>query len=197
MIPTRASLLARLKDISQDESWREFFDTYWKLIYNTARRKGLVDVEAQEVVQETMISVSKSMPQFKYDPDKGSFKLWLRNLTLWRIQDQFRKRSDNIPLDSTFDIPEKGSQEDQHLAAEWESDWEKNLINSAIERVKSRTSPNVFQIFTLCELQKKGARETAQILGVNIARVYLISHRLTKAITKEVAHLRKTTIRAV
>ena len=39
-IPTRASLLSRLKDGTADEGWREFFEIYWKLIYNTARRSG-------------------------------------------------------------------------------------------------------------------------------------------------------------
>lgn len=32
-IPTRKSLLGRLKDWEDQESWHVFFDTYWKLIY--------------------------------------------------------------------------------------------------------------------------------------------------------------------
>ena len=46
----------------------------WKLIYGVARKAGLTDVEAQDVVQETMASVAKHMPTFKYDPVIGSFK---------------------------------------------------------------------------------------------------------------------------
>jgi RNA polymerase sigma-70 factor (ECF subfamily) len=61
-IPTRQSLLARLKDWGDQESWREFFDTYWRLIHATARRAGLTEIEAQEVVQEVMIAVAKKMP---------------------------------------------------------------------------------------------------------------------------------------
>src|SRR5690349_6855941 len=67
LIPTRASLLSRLKGSSADEGWREFFDTYWKLIYYTARRAGLADSEAQDIVQETMLGLSHHLPQFKYD----------------------------------------------------------------------------------------------------------------------------------
>lgn len=91
-LPTHASLLARIKDLSEDDSWLEFFETYWKLIYNTALRQGLTSTEAQEVVQETMIYLSKTMPGFSYDPSRGSFKSWLRNATQWRINDQLRKR---------------------------------------------------------------------------------------------------------
>ena len=56
-LPTRRSLLSRLKDWDDQESWRQFFDAYWQLIYNTACRAGLSHAEAQEVVQEVEISV--------------------------------------------------------------------------------------------------------------------------------------------
>jgi hypothetical protein len=35
-IPTRQSLLNRLKDWGDQSSWQDFFDTYWQLIYNVA-----------------------------------------------------------------------------------------------------------------------------------------------------------------
>ena len=73
LLPTRASLLSRLRDW-QNDSWREFFELYWKLIYNTARRYGLSDAEAQDVVQDTMIGVSRKIPSFRYDPEWCSFK---------------------------------------------------------------------------------------------------------------------------
>src|SRR5580658_10178103 len=53
-IPTRRSLLSRLKNWNDNESWKTFFDTYWRLIYNTAVRAGLNDAEAQDVVQDTI-----------------------------------------------------------------------------------------------------------------------------------------------
>jgi len=57
-----------------------------------ALRSGLNETEAQEVVQETVISVSKHMPEFHYDRAKGSFKGWLLQMTKWRITDHLRKR---------------------------------------------------------------------------------------------------------
>src|SRR5437867_7448085 len=92
LLPTRRSLLTRLKQWDDQESWRDFFNTYWKLVYGVALKAGLSDAEAQEVVQETVISVAKQMQDFKYDPAVGSFKSWLLQLTRRRIVDQFRKR---------------------------------------------------------------------------------------------------------
>src|SRR5439155_297687 len=76
IIPTRRSLLTRLKQWDDHESWKDFFDTYWKLVYGVAVKSGLNENEAQEVVQETVIAVAKKMHDFKYDPAVGSFKSW-------------------------------------------------------------------------------------------------------------------------
>jgi hypothetical protein len=51
LIPTRESLLSRLKDWKDSESWQDFFDTYWKVIYGIARKAGLSDAEAQDIVR--------------------------------------------------------------------------------------------------------------------------------------------------
>jgi len=107
LIPTRLSLLVRLKDWEDHAGWKEFFDTYWRLIYGVALKAGLPAAEAEEVVQETVVAVAKQMPTFRYDA-AGSFKAWLLQITRWRIVDQFRKRQPweqnggSPPGDDTF-----------------------------------------------------------------------------------------------
>src|SRR5437899_2677855 len=91
-IRTRHSLLNRLKDSGDQASWQDFFDTYWRLIYNVAIKAGLTDTEAHEVVQETVIAVARKIAEFKADSAYGSFSAWLMRLTRWRITDQFRRR---------------------------------------------------------------------------------------------------------
>src|SRR2546426_3422980 len=91
-IPTRRSLLTRLKNLDDQGSWKDFFDTYAKLIYRVATKAGLTDAEAQDVVQETVIIVAKKIPGFKYDPAIGSFKSWLLLITRRRIEKQLKKR---------------------------------------------------------------------------------------------------------
>src|SRR5437879_13779948 len=91
-IPTRRSLLTRLKNLDDQESWKDFFDTYARLIYSVAAKAGLTDAEAQDVVQETLIIVARKMPGFRYDPAIGSFKSWLLLITRRRIEKQLKKR---------------------------------------------------------------------------------------------------------
>src|SRR5215472_1766187 len=90
-LPTRSTLLSRLRDLGDDASWRAFFDTYWRLIYNVARKAGLAEADAQDVVQETVIAVARRIPEFRYDPAKGSFKQWLLLITRRRIHDHLRR----------------------------------------------------------------------------------------------------------
>src|SRR5438034_856577 len=86
--PTRKSLLVRLKNWDDEQSWDEFCKIYERLIHDTARKAGLRNVEAQEVVQETLLSIAKKIAGFNYDPEIGSFKSWLLQITRRRIVDQ-------------------------------------------------------------------------------------------------------------
>jgi hypothetical protein len=70
-IPTRYTLLSRLEDRGDQDSWKDFFDTYWRLIYSVAVKSGLTEAEAQDVVQETIISVARDIHKFKRDPGLG------------------------------------------------------------------------------------------------------------------------------
>src|SRR5438046_9319011 len=118
LLATRWTLIERLKNWDNQESWRQFFETYWKLIYGVAIKSGLTHPEAQDVVQETVMSVCKSMHNFKADPTYGSFKAWLLNLTRWRITDQVRKRGRSVSV--TAEPPNSGPKSDPTSTAEQE-----------------------------------------------------------------------------
>lgn len=196
-LPTRRSLLSRLKNAQDEEDWRVFFETYWKLIYGTALKAGLTDAEAQDVVQETVLSVFKSMPEFQYDPKKGSFKSWLLRLTQWRVIDQFRKRQDVVALerrgadtpgtDALERIPDPmGAQ----LENAWSEEWEQTILEAALKSVKKKVDPKHYQIFHLYVFKQWPVLKVARAMKVNPGKVYLIKHRLGALVKKEVEHLK-------
>lgn len=201
LIPTRATLLHRLKNWQDQSSWQEFFDTYWKLIYGVASKSGLNDAEAQDVVQETIISVAKHMPTFKYDPALGSFKAWLLNMTRWRITDQLRKRRRLPSYDSSDD-----TDADIRLCAKildpasecletlWNAEWEKNLLDAAIDKVKRRLDPQNYQIFDFYVNKEWSPDKVAKTFGIPIGQVYLAKHRVTEMIAEEVKKIDKKMI---
>jgi RNA polymerase sigma-70 factor (ECF subfamily) len=197
LIPTRRSLLGRLRNWDDQESWRIFFETYWRLIYQVALRAGLTDAEAQDVVQETVISVFKKMPGFEYREHNGSFKSWLLKLTSWRIADQFRRRKSAAlvqPLEdgtSTAGGPvgQIVDPASSDLQAAWDADWEQNRMLVAIQRVKTRVNSKAYQMFDLLVFKEWPVSRVARAFRVNPARVYLAKHRVTNLIKQEVKKL--------
>lgn len=193
-LPTRYSLLSRLQDWDDQESWRVFFDTYWRLIYSVAIRSGLNEAEAQDVVQETIICVAKDIEKFKRDRPAGSFKGWLRNLTRWRIADQLRKRGQaNLKVlefgqeqPDASEIPCNGE-----LEKLWESEWRANLLETATERVRRQVKEEHYQMFDLNVIKQWPAQKVAKSLGVNVALVYLAKHRVSALVRKEVRLLER------
>ena len=181
IIPTRQSLLNRLKNWDDKTSWKDFFDTYWSLIYGVARKAGLNDSEAQDVVQETIISVARKIPEFTYDPAVCSFKTWLMKMTHWRIIDQFRKKQ--YQRDGKLFRREEAWNESllEHqpeltgfdLEAVWNEEWEKHLLGSALKKIKQRVDSRQFQMFHLHVVKGIPATKVAERLGVKLPAVYL------------------------
>ena len=195
LIPTRYSLLSRLQNWDDHESWKVFFDTYWRLIFSFAMKSGLTAAEAEDVVQETIISVAKNIQKFKRDRRLGSFKGWLRNLTRWRIADQLRKRTPGSAPETQLDdaCHVDMSEIPDFAAAEsvWESEWRVNLLKVAMENVKQRVKEEHFQIFDLYALRQWPVNKVAETLGVSVPGVYLAKHRVAAMIKREIMALTK------
>jgi RNA polymerase sigma-70 factor (ECF subfamily) len=197
LIPTRATLIHRLKNWQDQSSWQDFFDTYWQLIYRVAIKRGLSESEAQDVVQETMVAVAKHMPGFKYDPKVGSFKAWLLNLTRWRITDQYRKRARYAESHAVLDENATGTsviekvpdETDHNLSTVWDSEWERNILSAALAKVKRKVDPQRFQMFDLYVNKQWPPGKVAEAFGVPVAQVYLAKHRVTDALREEVKRL--------
>jgi len=199
-IPTRQSLLSRIKDLEDRESWQDFFDTYWRLIYGVARKSGLNDAEAQDIVQETVISVARKIEGFTYDPARCSFKTWMLQITRWRIINELKRRDGGGRLPGLCDAGEQeGPSLEQipdpaglELEVIWDEEWRKNLLAAALERVKRQIDPEQFQIFDLYCVEQWPAQKVARTLGLNIGRVYLAKHRVGRLVRAELKRLEET-----
>ena len=195
LIPTRTTLLMRLKDWQDHSGWQDFFDTYWNLIYGVALKGGLTPAEAEDAVQETMISVAKHMPGFKYDPAIGSFKGWLLTMTRWRITDQLRKRgpqgSQGEAAMDEVTLEKDAVALDSELEKLWDTEWEANLLKVALSRAKRRLDPKQYQIFDFYVNKEWSPEKIARIYEIPVGQVYLAKHRVTETIRHEVERLKK------
>ena len=195
LVATRRSLVERLTNLEDQRHWQEFFDTYWRLIYGVARKGGLTDAEAQDVVQETIITVAKNIT--KYEREAGSFRGWLLHITRWRIADQFRKRAPATIQQKTRGSGTRGTAtidripDGFDIAQTWEAEWQRHIFDAAMERLKRKVDAKHYQIFDCLAVKQWPAAKVASNLGVGIAQVYLVKHRLSAQLKKEVAALEK------
>jgi RNA polymerase sigma-70 factor (ECF subfamily) len=194
LLATRRSLVERLTNWQDQQHWQEFFETYWRLIYGVARKSGLTDAESQDVVQETIITVAKNIT--KYEREAGSFRGWLLHITRWRIADQFRKRAPATVQQRTRGSSRGTATIDRvpdgfDIDATWEAEWQRHVLQAALERLKRKVDAKHYQIFDCLIVKQWPASKVAKSLSVNIAQVYLVKHRLAGLLKKEVTALEK------
>ncbi len=193
---TRRSLLNRLKDWQDHESWLQFFNTYWRLVYSVAIKAGLTETEAEDVVQDTFVRVAKKMPEFDYDPTKG-FRRWLIHTTQFLVRDQFRKRKDHLRHRSftrtagrtgTIErVPDPASLNIEKLC---EEEWANDLFLLAVEKVKPQVSARHFQIFELYAVKGWPVKKVSETLGVSSGVIYIAKHRVGQLVKKELKRLK-------
>lgn len=201
LVPTRHSLLSRLRDCEDQEGWREFFDTYWRLIYKVAREAGLDEARAQDVVQTTFIYLTRRMPRFRYDRERGSFKAWLLRVTRSRIS-VFRRGAEareaalldldleNSGANTWESIPDSSA---DSLDEVWQREWEQHIIHTALRRIRLKVSAPQLMIFELAVLGGVPLNQVARKLEVSLMQVYLARHRVGKLFKAEVGRLRRET----
>jgi RNA polymerase sigma factor (sigma-70 family) len=188
-LETRRSLLSRLRNLDDRESWSTFLDLYSRLLYNVARRAGCGESDAQDIVQETVVAVAREIPRFVYDPARGSFKQWLFRIARRRIADHFRRTYRQPPRspislelmeDDEAVLPPAAAVSDLDLA--WDEEWERSIFAAAVERVRTTANPRHFQVFDYCVLKAWPAGKVAATLGLNVAQVYLARHRVSHSV---------------
>jgi RNA polymerase sigma-70 factor (ECF subfamily) len=203
---TRSSFVERLRDWGDDTAWGQFVSRYGKLVHRVAVRAGLRSDEADEVVQETALSVARKMPEFVYEPEKCSFEGWVRRIARLRSLDQLRRRGHEDPLEAQVGMDPGTATDDRPPAprriepsevppheAAWAELWREMVLKQALAHVEVSVSPAHYQIFFMNVVDGKPGRDVARTFGVSQATVYVIRHRLMKRLQREVDRLRQQT----
>lgn len=201
LLRTRHSLLTRLKHWDDGEGWQRFYETYAAFIRNAALGGGLRPVEADEALQETVISVAKAMKKggFKNTAEAGSFRSWLLTVTRRRVVDQFRKRtaSEKARLDDESDTPHTDPIERipddslERMEEMWNNEWQSYLVAEAMNRAKPCANPKYLQIYDLLMIKGLSVKRIAQVLQVSESKVHLAKYRISRLLRKEVRRLEK------
>jgi RNA polymerase sigma factor (sigma-70 family) len=178
--PTRASLLVRLRDPRDQAAWTEFIALYGPLVYNYARKQGLQDADAADLVQEVLRAVAGCVGRLEYDPSRGSFHNWLftivrRKLSTWRSARGNRLRGSGDPATQQLLEQYPAPAPDE---AEWEAEWEDRVFSWACAQIRKDVTDTSWQAFWRTALEGQPTKRVAAELGLTPTAVYLGRHRI-------------------
>jgi len=176
---THVSLLQRLSgDRARDpDSWTAFCDRYGDLIRGYARRRGLQPADCDDVVQDVLLALTKSLPGFTYDPSKGRFRAYLHTMVVHAIQRRwFQKRGERPLADSAASFISDGGDTDE----QWESEWRQHHLRLAMKTIAVEFNATDRAAFESYALEGRDVRETAQELEVTPEQVYQAKSRILR-----------------
>jgi RNA polymerase sigma-70 factor, ECF subfamily len=179
---TSPSLLERLRQPAPAEAWGRFVDLYTPFLYHWARQLGLQESDAADLVQEVFTLLLQKLPEFSYDP-QGSFRGWLRKVTLNKWHQLQRRRSvalldANGPVLTRLASPETEE-------ARWDADYQRHLAGRVLELIQAEFKPGTWKAFWECLVRDRPAAEVAQELGISPNAVYLAKTRVLRRLRRE------------
>jgi RNA polymerase sigma factor (sigma-70 family) len=187
---TRPSLLVRIRDPRDAESWKLFVELYTPRVVGYCRLRGLQDADAADVTQEVMALLARSMHAFQYSPERGRFRDWLGTVTRNQVNRFWtRQRAGGAPAggDALPDALANLAAVDSD--AEWTAEFNAQILRAALDRVRPLFGPSTWQAFASVWLENKTAATTATEMGITLHAVYVAKAKILKRLEEEVLEL--------
>lgn len=190
---TRASLLLQIRERSNSNAWREFMSLYGPMVYGFARKRGLQDADAADLMQDVFRSVATAIGQLDYDRKRGSFSGWLFTITRNKVFDFLSSRRGRpVAAGDTATLEKLNSHADDSDGQEtWELDYQRRLAALAMDRIKDEFQDKTWQAFRLTAVEGVGAAEVSQQLGLSAGAIYVAKSRVLARLKEEVDTLRR------
>jgi RNA polymerase sigma factor (sigma-70 family) len=186
---TRRSLLIRLRNPGDERAWSEFTEIYGPLVYQLARRRGLQEADAQDLVQEVFRAVAGAIERFDPDPARGSFRGWLsriaRNLIINLLAAQRRHPRGTGDTDMQRLLEERPDPAGEDSAL-FEAEYRRRLLTWAAERIRGSFSEGAWQAFWQTGVEGRPPKEVADALGMTLGTVYKYKSSVVVRIRREI-----------
>jgi RNA polymerase sigma-70 factor, ECF subfamily len=173
MEQTPRSLLDRLcqpADPSQTEAdWASFVELFTPLLYDWARRQGLNDADAADLVQDVFLQLVRVLPTFRHD-GRHSFRGWLFTLLRNRWRDRWRARPQPAPRADLRETADPAAADPAETIST--ADYARYLQGRALQLAQRDFEPSTWRAFWACVVEERPPATVAAELGLTPAAVY-------------------------
>jgi RNA polymerase sigma-70 factor (ECF subfamily) len=180
MHTTSASLLERLRTAPDRDDWSRFVNLYTPLLFYWARRAGLVQEDAEDLVQDVFAVLLRKLPEFRYDAGR-SFRSWLCTITLNKWRDR-QRRVAHAPATSQLPASGIAASEPEDLS---EFEYRQQLVGRAMELIEPEFQPTSWQAFWQTAVAGRPPAEVATELGLSRNAVYVARCRILERLRCE------------
>jgi RNA polymerase sigma-70 factor (ECF subfamily) len=185
---TSATLLERARSQSP-EAWERLVELYGPLVYRWCRAAGLREESAADIGQDVFQAVFRKIGDFKRDPDKGSFRGWLKTITMHKIYDSARRmrpggdgEGGSDAYAKLLEVPE-GSWDGSDDSESKEE--EQDILRRAIESILKKFNEETRRAFLRLVVDGQAPADVARELGTTVNAVYLAKSRVKKRFREE------------
>ncbi len=192
---TNPSLIPKLRDAQcREEVWPEFVDRYGSLVYEWCLRWGAPIEEAEDIVQQTLLSVYLHIDSFeRHGP--GAFRAWMRQIArnVWlRIVEKSLRQRKALEVFADFHPDSKSLRSGlarEDLLRQFDEVACEEIRSLAFERVRQRVSTNTWNAFFLCDHDRMPGKIVAERLGISLKAVHLAAIRVRRMLTEELLRI--------
>jgi RNA polymerase sigma-70 factor (ECF subfamily) len=186
MHTTSQSLLERLRRPDRADAWVRFVELYTPLLFHWARRMGLQESDAADLVQEVFALLLEKLPEFTYDP-RRSFRGWLRTVTRnkWR---EIQRRRVPVPVDAQGAVL-AGLEDPAGTEAFWEEEYRQHLVGRVLRLLQTEFEPATWQAFWEFVVRDRPAADVAREQSISTNAVYLAKSRVLRRLRRELEGL--------
>jgi len=190
---TRASLLVQLRDGGNHGAWQEFMKLYGPIVYGFARKRGLQDADAADLMQEVMRSVSAAIGRLDYDRSQGTFRGWLFTITRNRVFNflSARRLRPQASGDTSTNQLLDSQPVENDGADVWEVEYQRRLAAIAMERVKKEFQESTWQAFWRTAVEGASAADVSKQIGLSTGAIYVAKSRVLARLKEEVDAMRQ------
>jgi RNA polymerase sigma-70 factor (ECF subfamily) len=188
MSETSLSLLDRLREPGHPAAWARLLDLYTPLMHRWLRTANLQPSDADDLVQEVLAVVVRKVPEFRHDGRAGSFRAWLRAITVHRLRDYWRGRYAHAPPAAPDQLgPMLSELEDPHssLSRVWDQEHDRHVLEQLMTLIEPEFKPTTWAAFRRHVIEGKSADVVAAELGVTANVVFIAKSRVLQRLREE------------
>jgi RNA polymerase sigma-70 factor (ECF subfamily) len=186
---TSDTLLGRLKVArSDDPDWKRFEAVYRPLIHRWIGRIPGLGHEVDDVTQEVFLVLVREIPRFDRRRE-GSFRAWLRQVTVNRVRVYRRQRRRQIgPVaDQTDGFLDQMADSNSLLARQLDEEHHEHVCHELLSAVRSDFTQATWDAFQQFAVEGHPAAEVARELGLTVNAVVKAKSRVLKRLRQEAA----------